>query len=203
MNVVIGIGALILIATITPGPNNLVVLQLAGARGLKSAVPAIVGIVAGGLALMVFTQIGLGAVASRHRWLNHVLVAAGVLYLGGLGARLMYRSFRRLDAPTEFVTVASLGAPALFILQFANPKAWVLVLTICAAARGAASPAFVLPLLFVAIAGVSLVAWAVLGEAAARVLQSPLARNRFDRVMGALLIVSAGSLAVGSASAAA
>ena len=88
MNVAIGISGLILIAAITPGPNNLMVLQLAGA-----------------------------------------------VYLGALGLPLVYRSFGVPETQSESAPVAPLGAPALFVLQFAYAKAWVLVLTVSAAAR--------------------------------------------------------------------
>jgi threonine/homoserine/homoserine lactone efflux protein len=197
MNPEIGISGLILSAAITPGPNNLIVLQLAGARGLKSALPAIAGIVAGGLLLIALVQIGLNALISRYPWLDNVFVVAGVVYLGALGLQLVYRSFATAGTKPGSVTVAPLGALALFFLQFANPKAWVLVLTISAAARAAASGQFALPVLYAVICSASLLAWAVLGQVAARVLQSGLARARFDRVMGALLIASAASLAVG------
>ena len=197
MNPEIGISGLIFSAAITPGPNNLIVLQVAGARGLKSALPAIAGIVAGGLALIALTQIGLNAVTSRHPWLDNVFIVAGMVYLGGLGVQLVYRSFSTAGTKPGSVHVAPLRAPALFFLQFANPKAWLLVLTVSAAARVAASSQFVLPLLYAVICSASLLAWALLGQVAAQVLQGGLARARFDRVMGALLIASAGSLLVG------
>jgi len=195
MNVAIGISGLIFVAAITPGPNNLMVLQLAGARGMKSALPAIAGIVAGGLALIVLSQIGLDAV-SRYPWLDYLVVGAGAVYLGALGLRHVHRSFGTPDTPSQSAP-APLGAPALFVFQFANPKAWVLVLTVSAAARAAAAAEFILPLLFVAISTASLLAWAVLGHWAARILQGGLARARFERVMGVLLIASAASLALG------
>ena len=198
MNVAIGISGLIFSGAITPGPNNLVVLQLAGARGIKSALPAIVGIVAGGVVLIGLAQIGLDAVTSRYPWLDCIFVAGGVVYLGALGLRLVYRSFGAAATQSASVPVVPLGAPALFVLQFANPKAWVLVLTVSAAARGAASAQLVLPLLFVVISSASLLAWAILGHMAVRVLRGGLARARFDRVTGALLIASAGSLALGN-----
>jgi threonine/homoserine/homoserine lactone efflux protein len=198
MTVEIGISGLIFIAAITPGPNNLIVLQLAGACGLKSALPAIAGIVTGGLLLIEFAQIGLGAMTARYPWVDDVFVVAGAVYLAVLGLRLVYRSFGAVGINPGSRPVGPLGAPALFVLQFANPKAWVLVLTVSAAARGAACSQFVLPLLFVAISSASLLAWAALGHVAARVLQGGLARARFDRAMGALLIASAGSVALGN-----
>jgi threonine/homoserine/homoserine lactone efflux protein len=196
MNPEIGISGLILSAAITPGPNNLIVLQLAGARGWKSALPAIACIVAGGLILIALAQIGLNALISRYLWVDNVFVAMGVVYLGALGLQLVYRSFATAGSKPESGPVAPLGAPALFFLQFANPKAWVLVLTVSAAAH-AVSSQLVLPVLYAVICSASLLAWAFLGQVAARVLQGGLARARFDRVMGALLIASAAALALG------
>jgi len=198
MKLAIGIGALILIATLTPGPNNLMVLQLAGARGVRAALPAIAGIVAGGLGMIALARIGLDTAASHQPLLQRGIVAAGAAYLGALGLGLVYRSFGTAETHSASRQTSALGAPALFVLQFANPKAYVLVLTVTAAARAAGAGEFLLPLLFVAISSSSLLAWAVLGRGATRILRSRLARARFDRVMGVLLIASAGSLALGN-----
>jgi threonine/homoserine/homoserine lactone efflux protein len=160
---------------------------------MKSALPAIAGIVAGGLVLITLSGIGLDAVATRWPWLDHALVAAGAVYLGALGLRLLYRSVGTPELRSEWVPAARLGAPTLFALQFANPKAWVLVLTVSAAAHRAAAAPFVLPLLFVAISTASLLVWAGLGHLAARILHGGVARARFDRVMGVLLIAFAGA----------
>jgi threonine/homoserine/homoserine lactone efflux protein len=199
MKVEIGMSGLILAAAITPGPNNLVVLQLAGERGLRSALPAIVGIVAGGLVMFALAQIGLGTLMVRHAWLQVLTVVCGAMYLAALGLLLVYRSFSGAPIVARSVYVAPKAALPLFVFQFVNPKAWVLVLTVSAAGRciglcNAQSAELKLLLLFIAIPSGCLLAWAALGQAATRILQGDLARARFDRVMGLLLIASAVSL---------
>lgn len=203
MNTEIGISGLILVAAITPGPNNLLVLQLAGERGVRSALPAIAGIVVGGLVMFALAQLGLGALAARHIWLQIVTVACGAIYLAILGLLLVYRSFFAVSVGASSEPGAPKGALPLFAFQFANPKAWVLVLTVSAAARciglcSAQPTEPMLVLLFIAIPGACLLAWAALGQGAARIMQDRLTRARFDRVMGLLLIVSAASLALGN-----
>ena len=41
----LGVAGFLFATAVTPGPNNLVVLRLAGARGFKAAIPAAVGVV--------------------------------------------------------------------------------------------------------------------------------------------------------------
>lgn len=204
MNFEIGISGLIMAAAITPGPNNLLVLQLADERGLRSTLPAIAGIVTGGVAMFTLAQLGLGTVAAGHPWLQRMIAACGAIYLGALGVQLMYRSVDATPVLRNSIPLAPRAALPLFAFQFINPKAWVLVLTVSAAASSAASRSSVqytalpgelaLLLLFVAIPSGCLLAWAALGQAAKRLMQRRVARARFDRVMGLLLIVSAISL---------
>ena len=204
MNFEIGISGLLMVAAITPGPNNLLVLQLADKRGLRSTLPAIAGIVTGGVVMLILTQIGLGTVAARHSWLQSGVAVCGAIYLGVLGALLVCHSFDASRTVANSMRVAPRAALSAFAFQFVNPKAWVLVLTVSAAASSAAarcssqctavSGELPLLILFITIPTSCLLMWAVLGQAAQRLMQGRLARARFDRVMGLLLIASAGSL---------
>ena len=58
MNPLLPAAALILVAAITPGPNNLVVMHAAAQRGLRAALPPITGIVLGSLALYAVALAG-------------------------------------------------------------------------------------------------------------------------------------------------
>jgi threonine/homoserine/homoserine lactone efflux protein len=199
MNTVFATSGLILAAAITPGPNNFLVLKLAGERNLRSALMPVGGIVAGGLAMIALAQLGLAVFASRHTWVRDGIVMCGTLYLVVLGFLLIYRNLGTVSAPIEGAQEAPIGALALFVFQFINPKAWVLVLTVSAAASCVGQcnrhwSMVALPLLFAAISSVCLLAWAVLGRLAARFLQRPRLRARFDCVMGLALVACAGSL---------
>jgi threonine/homoserine/homoserine lactone efflux protein len=199
MNTVLATSGLILTAAITPGPNNFLVLKLAGQRNLRSVLMPIGGMVAGGLAMIALAQFGLAVFTSRHTWIRDGIVICGALYLVVLGLLLVYRSLRTGSVPTERVQEAPIGALALFVFQFLNPKAWVLVLTVSAAAGCVGQcdrqwPVVTLLLLFAAISGACLLAWAVLGRLAARFLQRERLRARFDCAMGLSLVACAGSL---------
>jgi threonine/homoserine/homoserine lactone efflux protein len=188
MQALLGVAGLVLVAAITPGPNNLVVLRAAVRAGVIGALPAIAGIAAGSVALLGAVGAGAGAAFAAEPRLRAIIGVAGCLYLAWLGIRLLRP--RRNEPPAGQLPT---GAPALFGFQFLNPKGWVMVLTATSAAPGV--PLWQLAALFALIPLVCLLAWALLGSAISGALARPVVAVRFDRVMGALLLASAVALA--------
>ncbi|MGY0798555.1 LysE family translocator [Lysobacter sp. A286] len=191
----IGAAGLIAVAAITPGPNNLIVMRAASHSGFMGALPAIGGIVAGGLAMLLLATAGAGVAFAAAPRLQHVITVGGAVYLCWLGVSLVMGSFARPDAH-GMTSARSLpaGTAALFGFQFLNPKSWVMVLTVTSAVRdGAEASQVFLPLaaLFTVIPALCLTLWCALGALMATCLHRPLVRNWLDRVMGALLFVSA------------
>jgi threonine/homoserine/homoserine lactone efflux protein len=185
---------LVVVAAITPGPNNLIVLRAAGRGGVLAAVPAMAGVVAGGLALLALVAAGAGALLDAEPRLRAVLAVGGGLYLAWLGLRLMGVRAGRAAEPEAGGGRASLpdGALAVFGFQFLNPKGWVMVAT--AAASGAGF--WQLAAVFAIVPAVCLTLWAAFGSAMAGLLERPRFAARFDRAMGALLVACALALAV-------
>lgn len=181
-------GLFLLIAAITPGPNNLVVMRAAAHGGWKAALHAVAGVVAGGLVLLLVVVSGADSVFSKWPWLRGAIEAGGVLYLVWLGARMIAAAGREAGS-----TALPGGFAGLFGFQFLNPKGWVMVLTVVAALP-AADPAHAfkyLAPLFLCIPTACLLLWAALGGAVAPHLIRPLVRQWTDRALGALLILAA------------
>ena len=181
------------VAAITPGPNNLIVLHAAGRAGLRGAVPAIVGVVAGGLLLLAVLALGADAVFAAHPPLRRWIAALGGLYLAWLGMTLVAGGIapRRTDAAPRKSTLPT-GTLALLGFQFLNPKGWVMVLTILAALPVAGWRGYLaLAGLFVLIPTLCLLLWAALGAYLARWLAQPRIRRGVDALMGALLVACA------------
>jgi threonine/homoserine/homoserine lactone efflux protein len=183
---------LLLAGAMTPGPNNLVVWREAGRGGLRAALPAIAGIVAGSLLLVLLAVAGVAVLLVGHPAWRLALSVGGALYLAWLGLALLRRAFGRtaaaLDAP---------GAPAGFVgltaFQFLNPKSWVLVL----AATGSIPAGELLARLpwLLALFGViplgCLLLWAAFGAALAGMLSRPTPRRWADGVMALLILLCA------------
>ena len=196
----IAAAGLIFVAAITPGPNNLIVLAAAVRAGLAGAGPAILGVVAGSLALLVLAWAGAGALFDRAPALRIATLVAGVAYLIWIGVRLAWPAMPKRGSDVRTAgRMPPATARGLALFQVLNPKSWVLVLTVTAAAPDSSTLAGlgILAALFVAIPGLCLTAWACAGAALAGWLETPAIRRRFDCAMGALLIASAAMLASG------
>jgi len=188
------VAGLLFVAAITPGPNNLAVLSAAARGGTTGALPATAGIVLGSLALLSVVWFGGGALLDAHPMARRVLSVAGAAYLLWLGLRLYRSAGREVGACSEAAVSSMAG---LLMFQFANPKGWVLMLTVSAAHpvgdHGGLAFAH-LAILMSVVTGGCLLIWALAGAALTQHLGSTVNARRFGRSMGLLLAGSALSL---------
>lgn len=185
---------LLLAGAITPGPNNFIVLRQAARRGWRGALPAIAGVVAGSQAILLLAAAGAGAVLAAMPRLGGAIAAAGCVYLAVLGVRLIAARPRPDDGEPASATGLPAGTWGLAVFQLVNPKAWLLALTVTASAQpelGALRALAMLAALFLVVPSLCLALWAWAGVALARRLERPAFRARIDRVMGAVLALSA------------
>lgn len=186
-------------AAITPGPNNLVVMDVAARSRLTAALAPIAGIVIGTLGLVIAMHFGLEAVLDRweHGGIVFRIIGVGLLVLlavrivqgGWSGSGEMERS-QPPPSPVGLII-------AMLTLQVVNPKIWVLALTVNAAHASAVDPSIKLLVgLVIVVPTICLLIWAVAGRTLQPVLARPTARRAFVITMGAILLVFAGMLAM-------
>lgn len=188
---------LLLAAAITPGPNNVVMLRIGLERGLRAVPGPATGVVLGGLAMLLVSRAGVALAFGAHPWLPMLIRISGAGCVAWLGARLFRESFRKAPAPSS--PLGESGAPAtpgvlgMFLFQFVNPKAWLVVLTVVAAGSARTRPASLASLvaLFIVIPYGCLALWAGGGSLAATLLRDTRARACLDRASGAWLALSA------------
>ena len=188
------IAAIVTIASITPGPNNFLVMRAALRSGIAGAVPSIAGIVVGSIGLLVICLCGIGTLITSAPKLRMLIVVAGGTYLGFLGVKMITSRAERGESPGEPVPQSAprrLLSSATF--QVLNPKSWILVLSAIASAAANADTRhvfFEVGALLLAIPTICLFIWAVLGLSLTRWLSSGRSRRWFDRVMGTSLLLS-------------
>ncbi|MFG6178884.1 LysE family translocator [Halomonas sp. THAF12] len=172
--------------TITPGPNN-VMLTASGANyGFRRTLPHLLGIMGGCFVLFSAIALGLGMVFERFPLVQTLLRVAGSLYL-------LYLAWGIATAPPPRFGDAE-GRPQSFwqaaAFQFANPKAWVMGLTLMASFLPEGGNTVVNALVLagfaelVALPCISM--WAGFGMAIGRWLKGPRAWRVFNGSMGAL-----------------
>jgi threonine/homoserine/homoserine lactone efflux protein len=178
-------------ATVTPGPNNLMVAASAANHGVRATVPHMAGIALGFAAMFLIVGLGLATPLAEHPELYRVLrwvSAAWLLWLawqiGNAGAPTKERVGKK--RPLGFFSAAA--------FQWVNPKAWLLA--VGGTATYVALDAAVLPQVAL-IAGIfalvcvpSCLIWAGIGRGALHLFRSPAQLRGFNIAMAVLLVLS-------------
>jgi threonine/homoserine/homoserine lactone efflux protein len=182
------------VASITPGPTNILVLSHSSRFGLTTTWPIILGACAAAALLVLVVGTGLGDVLARHATIQTVLSWAGIAWLSWMAWQIFSAPAEAID-PDKPVEGPRLGLAGAAGLQLVNPKTWMMALAVVSVFAGAEAGRTVrvlwLSLAFFAISIPCMTAWAYLGRGAARFCRSAVAMGRFNRVMAVLLLVSA------------
>lgn len=178
-----------LVACISPGPTNLLILAHGAQRGLRASVAPILSGCLAAAGMVWVVGLGLAEVLLQHPVAQQLMSWLGVLWLSWLGWQLL----RSAAAPLHGTQRARFGAVSAATLQLINPKVWMMAIAIIGVFAAPGQPVWQLALIFLIIALPCMAAWALLGVGSARWLQSPQRVRRFNQLLAWLLIVSAWS----------
>ncbi len=178
--------------TITPGPNNIMIMSSGLNFGLKRSLPHLMGIGLGFPLMVAGVGLGFGAIFERFPVIHEVIKVLGVLYLIYLAYLVATSAPKSLDNDTNETKPLTFIQAALF--QWINPKAWVMA-TGAVAAYTTQDASIMLQVMFISlaflIAGVPCVGmWLVCGTWLKRFLKEVKYQRLFNLTMALLLIVS-------------
>ncbi len=192
-----------LATSITPGPNNLLLLASGVRFGVRASLPHVMGIVSGFALLLVLSGMGLGALFSLLPWLPGLLklIMAGWIVLLAwrmISADVAHPSvLQRARPETSLPKQRARQRPMRFheavLFQWVNPKAWMMVLGVLAVyAPPAAGLAGLLRVsgLYAAIMLPAILCWLLLGRTLQALLATPRRLRLFNLLMAALLLAS-------------
>ncbi|MBR8070540.1 LysE family translocator [Burkholderia cenocepacia] len=178
-----------LVTSITPGPNNTMLLASGVNFGFRRTMPHLFGISIGVAILMLCVGFGLGEAFKRLPLLYTILEAASVAYLLYLAWRIgtsgEVKAHGAKPRPMTFIEAAA--------FQWVNPKAWMMVLTAATTIRLSADygmNAAWMSVVFILIGFPCICLWAAFGLGLRRFLSNPRALRVFNVTMAALLILS-------------
>lgn len=177
------------VSTITPGPNNMMLLSSGATFGLRRTVPHILGIVGGCAIMVLLLGWTVAGVAGRLPWLLACLHILSTVYLLWLAWRIATSAGLREGAGS--------GRPFTMrdaaVFQWVNPKAWAMVLGAVASFARPDHLARDVPLIALVLALVGLpciVTWAGSGSMLKAWLSRPVMLRRFNMSMALLLVAS-------------
>nr|AIA16441.1 LysE type translocator [uncultured bacterium] len=179
------------VASITPGPNNIMLTSSGILFGFVRSIPHMLGITVGFGVMLALCAAGVGSLVLAVPAIHVMLKVLGSGYLLYLAWQLRRMAFRQHDQ-TQAKPMSFLGA-ALF--QFANPKAWVMAVTGASAFLPLVQPVwFAIALFCIVFCVINLPCigiWAGTGAALRRYLTQPLWQRVFCVVMVSLTVYAA------------
>ena len=175
-------------SSVTPGPNNLMLMASGANFGLARTVPHLLGVALGFTVMIVGVGAGLMRLFDAWPASYQILRAVSLAYLAWLAWRLATAA--RPEGPGARARPMTFLEAAAF--QWVNPKAWAMALTAIALYAPSRSLAAIVlvALVFGAINLPSVSAWAAAGRALRRLLDRPARLRAFNWTMAALLLAS-------------
>ena len=177
------------VSSITPGPNNLMLMTSGVNFGVRRTLPHMFGIAFGFTLMVVLVGLGLAGLFARVPSLLVAMKWVGAAYMIYLAAKLA------MAAPLK--PGGTVGDPMTFLqaaaFQWINPKAWIMALTGVATYTDPGDytrTVLVVALVFGIVNLPCIACWALFGTALRHALQRPGVLRAFNWTMGALLIAS-------------
>ncbi len=175
--------------SITPGPNNMMLLASGVNFGFRRTIPHMIGISVGFFVLLLSIGLGLGALLAAVPEVYLGLKVAGGLYLLHIAWRIA-SSTSLSEGKAHSRPMTFLGA---VLFQWINPKAWVMAITAMATYTDPARYWFtvlVVGAVFALVNLPSVSSWAGFGSVLREWLSDPARLRLFNITMALLLVAS-------------
>ena len=190
-SIVFSMSLFVLTGAITPGPVNLMAIQVGARRGAWGAVPYVAGASMSYALIVWLVGAGVmtwlaGADQQGMRWMQ----GAGVVYM-------LYLAWRIASAPVAPLTEQQGRDPwwAGAMMQTLNPKAWLFAMSGISLFVLVSREGWRLPV-FCTLSGLicffSVFVWAIAGQSIRRYMASLRWQRGFNRVMATALVCSVG-----------
>ena len=176
-------------ASITPGPNNTMLMASGANFGLRASLAHMCGVTVGYISLLALAGLGLAGIFATLPFLRDVLKWGGAIYLLYLAWKIA--SSKGIGIKAAGARPMSFQGAAAF--QFINPKGWVMALgavTTYVPARGFLANLAVALFIFAAISVLSTFTWTTFGMGIRRFLHRPMSLRLFNVAMALLLVLS-------------
>ncbi|MBI6952317.1 LysE family translocator [Pseudomonas sp. B21-023] len=178
------------VSSITPGPNNTMLLASGVNFGVRRTIPHALGISVGFMVMVLAVGLGLGEVFKAWPPLYSILRYAGAAYLLYLAWKIATSGPMSGDTNGSRKPLGFWGAAAF---QWVNPKAWVMAIgaiTTYTPAQGYVFNVIVIATVFALVNLPSVGIWVMFGSALRNLLRNPRAVVLFNVLMAVLLVIS-------------
>jgi len=173
--------------TLTPGPNNLMIMNSGLSFGFRKTLPHYFGICLGFPGMVLGVALGLGAIFTVHPLLKQTLEILGALYMLFLAWKIAHA--------TATNNVLKRSKPLTFfqatMFQWINPKAWIMAITITSLFTLNTNyliNALLISLTCLVVCLPSAAIWCSAGKLLQTILKTPQKRQYFNWTMAGLMV---------------
>lgn len=177
------------VSSVTPGPNNLMLMASGANFGLRRTVPHMLGISLGHAFMVTMIGLGLAQVFDLYPLTRIILQVISTAYL-------LYLAWKIANAAPPRTGEAQ-GKPFTFLqaaaFQWVNPKAWymaIYAITNYTPEGAGFAPALLVAFVFACTNLPSITLWATIGTQIKRLLDRPKLLRAFNYSMGTLLVLT-------------
>ncbi|AMR67218.1 LysE family translocator [Aquipseudomonas alcaligenes] len=178
------------VTSVTPGPNNMMLLASGVNFGIRRSLPHMLGISLGFMLLVAAVGLGLGQLFEQFPPLYTVLRYGGAAYL-------LYLAWKIAGSGAPDADGKATGKPFTFFqaaaFQWVNPKAWIMAIgaiTTYTPQEGFLVNVLLIAALFALVNCPSVGLWTVAGSLLRRWLDRPRVLRAFNIGMALLLVAS-------------
>lgn len=191
-SLIMAIALFAFVMSVTPGPNNIMLLASGAQFGYQKTLPHIFGVVMGVAALLLSVLLGLGIVFERYPELYDLLKVVGSLYLFWLAWKIASASTEANALQSQQQKSTPMTLFGAFTFQFVNPKAWAAsigsISSFSIAGERYIESGLWIMLCFATTGFVAISLWAYLGVSIAQRLTTPKRKQAFNYTMGLMTV---------------
>jgi threonine/homoserine/homoserine lactone efflux protein len=177
------------VSSITPGPNNLMLMNSGANFGFKKTMPHLLGVGIGFTLMIALVGLGVIKLFDAFPLSYEILKVLSIIYL-------LYLAFKIASSTGNFEQKSSIAKPFSFIqaalFQWVNPKAWTMALTSISiyAPTKSLSAVLLVAIVFGIVNLPCISAWIVVGQKIQILLTDQKRLRAFNISMAKLLILS-------------
>ena len=192
LSLLLAISLFAFVMSVTPGPNNIMLLASGAQFGYQKTLPHVFGILVGIAFLLASVLLGLGAVIERYPEFYNLLKVLGSVYLFWLAWKITTASTEPSSVNNDQTKTKPMTLLGAACFQFVNPKAWAMcvgsISTFTLTGEQYLESGLWIMLCFAVNGFIAISLWAYLGVSIAQRLTTTKRKKRFNYTMGAMTV---------------
>ena len=178
-----------IVMTITPGPNNIMILASGLNFGIRQSIPHLIGIAIGFPMMLIAVGFGLETMLESVPAIHMIVKVFGLGYL----LFLVYKLFTTVKQKKINNSAKPLTFVQALLFQWVNPKAWVMIFSgigVFTTSTNMQATTLILALSFFIAIFPCNGSWLFLGSQMKKLIKTDQHYKLFNRTMAVLLFVS-------------